>query len=362
MTVPPIQSHEPTLQHYMLRATLKCAFEIKWLSKVYMAAVNQLDSPPPPAPQLTHIQPINQIEGKPVAILTCDGLESYKEDDRRMAQILARALSAPVEHVVWNRPDIDWKRFQAVIIRSTWDYPRGQNLDRFLKVLESIDALGVQLLNPLKTIRWDCKKEYLKELSRKFPCIDSIWLSRTELSDLGQHVQEKGWTECVIKPVVSAGGLHTYRFRSNDVGQIVEKCTQAEISEWVLQPFVPEIVEEGEWSFILLDEKCVHTVLSKPAPGNFLVQIIHGGTHTAMDPPSWMIQHAEKIVAECGQEMTIARVDLVRHKDQLRIMEIEAIEPYLFVDGSERLQQLLAHTLFDKLCKVRIETRTESCD
>ena len=41
-----------------------------------------------------------------------------------------------VETIPWDRAGVDWRRYQLVVIRSTWDYQHGAQ--DFLRVLETI--------------------------------------------------------------------------------------------------------------------------------------------------------------------------------------------------------------------------------
>jgi len=286
----------------------------------------------------------------PIAFLTCRGKDEAKDDDRcQMALFQERGI--PVEHVIWNEFGQDWSRFKAVIIRSTWDYQLKGNLEPFLNVLQEIESAGVLLLNPLRTIEWNCRKTYLKSLDPA-SCMDSLWLKRADLPDLIIRMKEKNWSDCVIKPIVSAYGAHTYRVSKDNEAEILATCILSGISEWILQPFFPEIMDEGEWSFILLKGKCIHTVLKKPGLGQFLT-FGTGGNHEAKTPPQWMIQKAEKIAADCGYKTIVARVDLIRQKDQAKVMELEAIDPYLYFHGSRELNEVFVQSIIEE-CQNRI--------
>lgn len=282
---------------------------------------------------------------KPIAILTCNGKDNGKADERCQLALF-HEHGIPAEHVVWNEPGQDWSRFRTVFIRSTWDYHLNGNLDLFLSVLKQIESAGVLLLNPLRTIEWNCRKNYLAKLPEQRLCIESIWLTRSKLAYIGEYMKKRNWSECVIKPQVSAFGTHTYRFKQEEEAGIIANCILSGISDWVLQPFIKEVAEEGEWSFVLVKGKCIHTVLKKPAPGNFLVHKSHGGSNEKKTPPSWMIMAAEKILADCGYETVVARIDLVRLKNnELKIMEIEAIECVLYFDGSRELNEIVVQAI-----------------
>ena len=56
-----------------------------------------------------------------IAFLTTDDLEDFFVwDNLLIAPFAERGIS--VETISWHAKDIDWSRFTAVIVRSTWDY------------------------------------------------------------------------------------------------------------------------------------------------------------------------------------------------------------------------------------------------
>lgn len=269
-----------------------------------------------------------------IAILAAEGFEKYKGDDRAIIQAFKR-FGAKAEHVIWNNGNLHWKNYDAVMVRSTWDYTRGDNLPKFLAVLHRIDRLGIPIFNSLQTIEWNSRKTYLKELARKgVSCIETLWISGKNLKHLESIIKYKQWGECVIKPSVSAGGANTYRIRPDNLNSIITTCEKTRVNEWMLQPFKREIVEEGEWSFLLLEGKPIRFILKTPAKGNFLVQDFHGGKAHVRQPAPWMVTHIEEIFKSIGHDALFGRIDVVRSGMDLQIMEVEMIEPYAFLDGN----------------------------
>jgi glutathione synthase/RimK-type ligase-like ATP-grasp enzyme len=284
---------------------------------------------------------------KPVALLTCEGYESYKEDDVKIIKAF-KQQGFVVEPVIWNNPSVNWSKYQKAIVRSTWDYCKGNNFEKFLETLQKIESLGINLLNPFKTIRWNTHKAYLKDLEELgISCIETVFIAKKNLENIQSIINEKKWSECVIKPVISSGGTNTFRFKPPEIEIIIDKCKQTSILEWMLQPFMNEIVEEGEWSFVVLGKKCVKAVLKKPAPLNFLVHDWYGGVYQSVTPFPWMIEKIEKIITAINSKFpTIyARIDVVRHGKNFRIMEVEAVEPFLFFQNSKALAQYFSHIM-----------------
>ena len=100
----------------------------------------------------------------------------------------------------------------------------------------------------------------------------------------------------------------------------------------IAQPLVPAIATEGEWSFIYIDRQPSHTLLKRPASGDFRVQSIYGGTLRPAAASADDQAAADAILAAVPFDLLYARLDLVRRDGQLAGMELEFIEPFLSFD------------------------------
>ena len=56
-----------------------------------------------------------------IALVTYRGLPDLAADDRLLRDALLRR-GAGVDAVVWDDPDVDWSRYDEIVVRSTWDY------------------------------------------------------------------------------------------------------------------------------------------------------------------------------------------------------------------------------------------------
>ena len=84
--------------------------------------------------------------------------------DEDLPALHAALDAAGLQHetLSWDDPTVSWQRFDAVLLRSTWDYT--QRLPEFLAWCERVSAL-TRLLNPLSIVRWNTDKHYLGELA-----------------------------------------------------------------------------------------------------------------------------------------------------------------------------------------------------
>jgi hypothetical protein len=82
--------------------------------------------------------------------------------------------------------------------------------------------------------------------------------------------------DVIVKPAVSASA-HQMHLLRGDV---------------IVQEFVHEIVDDGEWSLVFFDRRFSHAVKKSPKSGDFRVQEEHGGSSLPMTPSRTMIDEA----------------------------------------------------------------------
>jgi hypothetical protein len=124
----------------------------------------------------------------------------------------------------------------------------------------------------------------------------------------------------------------------------------------MIQPFLPSVKEEGEYSLLFFGNDYSHAVIKKPKSGDYRIQSLYGGTEQTYSPTKNEIEAAQKIINILPFEPLYARVDLLRGNDgHLKLIELEMIEPYLYLSHSEGIEennmgaQKLASALKNKL-------------
>jgi hypothetical protein len=281
------------------------------------------------------------------AFLTMDSLDGFVSDDALTYEPLHK-LCWKVEEVPWRRTGTNWRQFDAVVIRSTWDYQSTPNL--FLSVLEEIMQSGTPLHNSLDLVRWNLRKTYLAELSKRGVLIvPTVWGSNigpVNEKTIQELLQTK---EVIVKPVVSANADHTYWLTS---GSPLWDQAAADFvdREYMAQPFMRSIIEEGEYSLLYFNGRLSHAILKTPKPQDFRVQEEHGGIIQPTEAPSALIPLGKQTMAAIGEEPLYARLDFVRLKnDDFRLMEAELIEPALYFRMDSKSPELFARALNERL-------------
>ncbi|TPG11651.1 hypothetical protein EAH75_11665 [Rhodanobacter glycinis] len=290
-----------------------------------------------------------------LALATSLDHPSIQPDDAYLATSLERLGIQPIV-CVWNDPAVDWSTFDAVLIRTIWDYFKHHAA--FLDWLDRLDRLGVPTINDSALLRWNSDKSYLLELARHDVAIIPTRLARAaELPDVlatmpGQQV--------VIKPTISGGAWHTLRGSVGDA-TFAQAVTQLPRDyDYLVQPFVPEILSAGEWSLLYFAGEFSHAVIKRPAAGDYRVQGEHGGSAEPARPDDATLAAAERALAAVAAighgDHAYVRVDGVISKGRFLIMELELIEPFLHLADHPAAAERLAQDVLGRLARAHRES------
>lgn len=271
-------------------------------------------------------------------------LANILRDDALLAEGLA-AEGLTAVRVDWADPSVDWSQFRAAVFRTTWDY--FDRFDAFSAWLRDVQS-RTELLNAASTIRWNLDKHYLGDLAQRgVPTVPTRFIEREDGQRLGDLLELAGWDEAVIKPCVSGAARHTHRVTratADDVDRALAALRPHEA--FLLQPFVPSILTEGELTLVVIDGLVTHAVRKRAKPGDFRVQDDHGGTWEEVVPSVEEIAFAERAMAAVTPRPVYGRVDLVRDDDGApMIMELELIEPELWLRTHPSAAQRLASAI-----------------
>ena len=274
-----------------------------------------------------------------VAVLRCERLPSFVTweiadvealfaDDRRLIEaLMERGVEA--EPVAWTDPEVEWDAYDAAVLRSTWDYV--DRLPRFLEVTAGIDRSRCTLLNPADAVRWNADKHYLDDLDRLgVPIVPLVRGTSAAAARLRASVDRMGWKELVVKPAIGVGGSGVVRTTVPGLERVLDALPPE--TEVMVQPFAGAILEEGELSFIILGGSLSHVLRKRPASGDFRAHGIYGGTVAPMDAAPEDAARVAAMLSRLPFDLLYARVDVVRLDDRLCVLELELIEPMLYLD------------------------------
>ncbi len=271
-----------------------------------------------------------------VAVATSSNAED--PDAPLLLAALARA-GLEADHVAWDAP-ANWNAYDLVVVRSTWDYV--ERRDEFLDWARSVRRLA----NPYPIIEYSSDKHYLGDLaSRGHLVVPSTFC------DVGDApVLPDG--DFVVKPAVGAGSADAVRYRAHqrDAARAHVARLHAAGRDALIQPYVASVDELGERAVVVIDGIISHAATKHAMlnvdPGARTSAFRHGQLRRAAPEPDVLAAAAAFLADERFADLLYARVDVVATEAGWALLELELVEPMLFLtfdDGAaDRLAAAIA--------------------
>lgn len=285
---------------------------------------------------------------KSIALVTYSGRPELSPSDQMLLNPLKQRGIQPIP-AIWNDPTINWQQFDAVVIRSCWDYYKYASA--FQLWLTQLQAWHVPLYNEPTTVMWNMKKTYLRDLAQYgVKTIPTIWADT--ILDLSEMMQTRKWDHVVLKPVMGASGYGIHLVSASDSHEkqtLYESMLQ--VGQVMIQPVIEEI-QNGELSLIFFQDEFHYAIRKTPGAGTIFVNSVYGGSYMTTDVDDATVKLAQSIL-NIAHKLTeqdsflYARVDGILVDSEFVLMELELIEPGLFMDiaspdASERFADAIA--------------------
>ncbi|MDP2358321.1 MAG: hypothetical protein Q8M31_19990 [Beijerinckiaceae bacterium] len=272
-----------------------------------------------------------------IAFLTCHDLlegaperraDAFEHDLQigALRSAMAGAQSTVIE-IDWRSPLETFDDFDVALLGTAWDYQ--DHALAFLARLDEISSRGVDVCNRPQVARWNIDKSYLRALELTgVATIPTLWHDDPGAADLNAAFDLFACERVVVKRRVGAGAVGQFDFTRNAPPQAAWRLGCAGL----IQPFLPSIATEGEYSLIFIDGEFSHALVKRPADGDYRIQSLYGGVETAVTPSAIDLRSARSVLdALPFTDLLYARIDMVRGFDgKLCLMEAELIEPYLY--------------------------------
>ena len=256
------------------------------------------------------------------------------------------AAGLKLVEIDWRAPLEDFADISLVLLGTAWDYQ--DHFGDFVAKLEALEARGIRVCNPSQVVRWNGDKRYLKQLGDAgVTTIPTLWFDEVKSSDVAIALDAFEATRVVVKRQIGAGGLGQHSFGHDALPQPGWRMGQPAM----IQPFLPSVVEEGEYTFVFIDGEYSHGVLKRAAEGEYRIQSLYGGIEHAFEPqPEDLAQASAVFAALPFDDMLYCRVDMARlPSGELAVMEAEAIEPYLYPEQASDLGERMAAAVTRRL-------------
>lgn len=291
-----------------------------------------------------------------IGFLACNDTlpgEGARRGDAFEHDLEVAALRPAFEEAGLELVEVDWRAsldafdgLALVLLGTAWNYQ--DHPDEFLARLEALEARGITVHNPSAVVRWNADKRYLRELSeRGAATVPTRWLDDASHADVLAAMDEFGTDRVVVKRQVGAGGLGQHSFARNALPDTDWHMGRA----CMIQPFLPSVVEEGEYTFVFIDGTFSHGVLKRAAQGEYRIQSLYGGSESDYSPSQDDLGRAEAVRdALPFDDLLYCRIDMVRlPSGELAVMEAELIEPYLYPEQGPELGERLARAIRARL-------------
>lgn len=257
---------------------------------------------------------------------------------RKAAALTAAGLV--VEQRPWTDPG-DLAGYELILPLFAWGYQR--DVARWYALLDRLQAEALPVANPVPVLRWNSDKAYLAELGAAgvavVPTVEVAALDDAALADARVVL---GAEEVVIKPAISGGADGTHRIAPGDAIP-----ADAQGQRRLVQPLMPGILTEGEYSLFFFAGRFSHAIVKRPASGDFRVQEQFGGREMPWDASEAARRLATAALAAAPAPPVYARVDMVGDAaGKLHIMELELIEPSLFLHHAPDKGSAFGHAVY----------------
>ncbi len=273
-----------------------------------------------------------------LALAVDAGFEAFGGEAELLLPALAGA-GIEAEAAVWDDPSIDWAGFDGVVVKATWKYT--DQVRAFTDWADRVEGL-VPFANPASVLRWNSHKGYLTDLSDAgVAIIPTTYIGPGTGVGLAEFPDLADWPELVVKPTVSAGARLSGRFGPGDRGpaQALVDTIHGLGQEVMVQPYLPAVDAEGETDVLVFGGTISHAV----AKGGVLALGAAPTTDERLAVDQWnrptpmtdeLVAFTEAVLAAVpgGPPLLQARIDSVLdHHGTRRLMELELIEPFLFL-------------------------------
>ncbi len=277
-----------------------------------------------------------------VGFATWHGAPDLTADDRLVVAPLASRGIAVVP--------FDWQGptpagLDAIVLRSCWNYHLAEA--GFRAWLDQLEAAAIPVLNPVAVARWNLHKGYLRELADQGVRLPATaWVERASPETLAAVLHAHDLDHVVVKPAVSGTAYRTWRSsRAQAADDQAEFAALVADSGVLVQAFVPEVLLNGEVSLVYFRGAFSHAIRKRPCAGDFRVQSDFGGTREPISPSPRLLAQAEEVLAQVDGELLYARVDGIEVDGELVLMELEVLDPELYLSQDAAAPERFAAAL-----------------
>lgn len=281
---------------------------------------------------------------KKIAFLTCRDFTGVGSHDDHLLIDYLKNHQIIVKEVIWNEPH-DFSEYEMVVVRTPWDYSKHKA--HFAKVLKEINKV-TKLYNPIDLMLWNMEKVYLKELHQMgVVTIPTLWIPSEKKINFEETCKNLNTKSFILKPSVGAGSSGLIKIeKESDLSLLPSELTSSPLM--MAQPFI-EGVLEGERSFLYFNNAFSHAIKKVPKNGDFRSQEEFGSTITSFTPTQDELSLCHEILNMLPIKPLYARLDFLPFEGKLLLIELELIEPHLYLSWDKLAPQKIGDEIIKAL-------------
>lgn len=234
----------------------------------------------------------------------------------------------------------NYNKYSALIIKSIWGFQKNKRI--FDNFIEKVTTKGIPIYNSKEIITNNYDKEKQFKLLDKYNIkkIDTIFLENN--SNIEKEIKliwktkYKDYDKLVIKPVVSESSNDTYIISLNETGKNIINIKDIKNKyqninyKLMLQPYIKE-VKNGEYSAVCFSNKLSHIIQRR-------LQVFSTKTYIKYIKNEHIDLNMLKVINKiCNikeyKDSLYMRIDLVKVNEEYLIMEVELLDPQLFLNS-----------------------------
>lgn len=276
------------------------------------------------------------------------GYVSYQDNPNDSDPDLDIPFLVPALEALGNNVNvINWQtttnffEYDLLVIRSPWDY--AQNYNQFHNWLHLADS-QVKVINPVPVIDENIDKRYLLKLAAAGIEIipTQVLESMAGLSDIELHDGKM-----VMKPVIGAGARGAFIVEDgSNLEDLCQKHFSTTEMPLLVQPYLKEVDHPGEIAVVCCKGEIMHSIIKRPA----LSDGGHGDFAANVDNSAELTEFIHQVMefeiaGSRVSELVYSRVDVVSTSAGFKLMELELIEPFLFLPMNPDSTQVFASAI-----------------
>ncbi|MEO0896546.1 MAG: hypothetical protein AAFY71_09125 [Bacteroidota bacterium] len=270
---------------------------------------------------------------KTIGLLTCAKIPDLLPYDQQIAAMLG-GDGYHVVPIVWDERPLedlfdDLSKADNLIVRTIWGYH--EQAERYLHMLAYIEEAEIPIWNTVEVLRWNMDKKYLASLpDRGIPIVPTYYIQSSD--QLEEVYTDSDWEHVVIKPTISAGSKSTWRSHKDKLKEDQSRLDLLiQESDFMVQPFLPEIIHDGEYSYLFFSNGYRYAVRKQPIEGDYRVQVQFGGNYQIHQASREEWSQLSMIRDSLELDFLYVRIDGVWLGSEFHVMEVEMIEPDLYL-------------------------------